>query len=247
MLCARAPAAARVRALHTGPVTQDLFSWLKRGKNKEEAVEKPADTKELIGKIESGSSGKQNVARKALKLKLAPNDFVGMEEGQLARQLHRERLEQVQFRRWLSQEKLSKPEELRTHVAAAYEAAFGAPGDAAALEQRFPDLQAMFAFAKHLQASTGYIMPDAQLTRLHTPAAVAQWYERNVLTGKLQKFREELPNAIDLSDADLPANVVVREHVMPKTQRKTLNSVLREVSALEASKAKAALERAKAA
>ena len=205
------------RQLHTTKVSSDFFSWFKSKKNQDQEPTVPTKgTQELISDIEAGKTSK--ISNKQ-KLELIPENFIGEEEGELAEKARAKQIKGVPFNRWLSAKKL---------------------------EGTFPDLVIKFNFTKSLQASSGYLIPDYQLTILNTPAQFKNYICKEILSGKQARYKESEPNAIHLSSAQFTSpNIYIVPDVKPKAQKNTYRKIIREVNILEAESARRAIEQAR--
>ncbi|AET40521.1 mitochondrial 54S ribosomal protein mL50 MRPL13 Ecym_6129 [Eremothecium cymbalariae DBVPG len=233
-----------VRYLHSSGVRQDIISWLTR--KKQPPKEEVKDVKEVMNSIESGSTPSISEPSGSARLSLTNDDFIGVDVNELERKEREEMLKSTPFNQWLRSRKVSSEQELYQIALDAYKVAFEAsPNDREALDRPFPDLVSKFKFSKYLQSKTGYMLPDYKLTTLSTPLKLVEWYEVEVLTGKRLKFNEAEPNAIDLSNVELPANVYVDQSATVKDRKRTFNKILREVEALESGRLQQAIEKAK--
>ncbi|SCU92162.1 LAFA_0F08438g1_1 [Lachancea sp. 'fantastica'] len=233
------------RSLHVSARRSDFMSWFKR-KQDSESKKTVRDTKEVIADIESGESKTKSSNSK---LKLSEDSFIGEE----ANAVHKAKLTalvaQVPFNNWLSSKKVTTAEALDQAILQALNgnksgAVTSVTDDSLAVP--FSDLITKFHFTKALQASTGVLVPDYQLTRLKTPLEFRSFYLKEVVSGKLAKYKDAEPNAIDLDNSSHAADTVhVVKPVAPKDQRKKLSNILSEVEALERQSAKEALESAR--
>lgn len=89
-------------------------------------------------------------------------------------------------------------------------------------------------------------MPDFQITVSKTPKQFKDYYVREILSGKLLKFKESEPNAIDLSEKDYGSpNVHIVNDVSTKKQNRKFGKIIKEVHALEQEELRKAVEGAK--
>lgn len=236
------------RQLHTTKVASDFFSWFKSKKNQDQETTVPTKgTQELISDIEAGKTSK--ISNKQ-KLELIPENFIGEEEGELAEKARAKQIKGVPFNRWLSAKKVANEAQLDALLIESYNNAWNGSKITSAtdskLEGTFPDLVIKFNFTKSLQASSGYLIPDYQLTILNTPAQFKQYICKVILSGKQARYKESEPNAIHLSSAQFTSpNIYVVPDVKPKAQKNTYRKIIREVNILEAESARRAIEQAR--
>lgn len=248
--CLRAGSALlRPRQLHTTKVSSDFFSWFK-GKKKQEQLEPslPAKgTQELISDIEAGKKSK--ISNKQ-KLELIPENFIGEEQGEMEEKARAKLVKEVSFNSWLSRRKVSDEAQLDSLLVECYKSAWGddavvSVGDSK-LDATFPDLVTKFNFTKALQARSGYMVPDYQLTTLTTPSQFKSYYTKEVLSGKQSRYKESEPNAIHLSPAQFTQpNIYIIPDVKIKSQKETYRKVVKEVNLLEAENTRRAIEQAR--
>lgn len=237
------------RQFTSGAARADFLSWFRRNKNKDTPAvpaqpELQRDTKEVISEIESGKTTEVK-SSSVTRLQLTDDDFVGVDLSKQEAQIRSQKLATVPFNQWLSQDKVSTEQQLEQVVSESYLETFGNAPTEEQLGSVFENLVDKFRFTKLLQSKSGHIIPDYQLTRLQTPLEFKSWFENRVLSGKLGKFKESEPNAIDLSDIKFPPNVYVVPDVKPSVKKQKVQKILEEVAALEAQYEREAIEKAK--
>lgn len=238
-----------LRSLHTTVVSSEFFSWFKKKKdahNQAAVVNK--DTREVIKDIEEGKEAKPTNKER---LELKQENFIGEERGKIQKRDHQKLVKSISFNGWLSEAKVATEEELDSILIDSLKSSF-ADGHISSvidpnIESVFPDLVTKFKFTKFLQAKTGYIIPDYMLTVLTTPSQFKSYYIKEILSGKLAKYKESEPNAIDLSNRQFTSsNVYVVPEVNVALQKKKFGKIVSEVQLLEAENARRAIEQAKA-
>lgn len=228
-----------VRGLHSTCRRNDFFSWFRTKKQQGTPVQ---DTKEVIKDIESGKNDSRNLSDGG-KLKLIPSNFIGQQSEKLEKANRDQQVKNVAFNRWLSSERVDTEEQLDKILNESWQLATGNNGATNFLDQSFPDLVSKFKFTKNLQSKTGYMVPDFQITLSSTPKQLKDYYVKEILSGKLLKFKESEPNAIDLSAKDYGSpNVHIVNDVSPKEQKKKFGKILEEVHALEQQNLQKAVE-----
>ncbi|SCW04462.1 LAFE_0H14070g1_1 [Lachancea fermentati] len=238
------------RSLHMTPASNDFMSWFKRKqtKNTKDVIPTAKDTREVIDEIESGKMTINNVSK--LKLKLAEEDFIGEEPGQVNLKNRLHRLETVPFNKWLSKRQVASLDDLDLIILRAYKDFSKESGvisvTNSSISTPFPDLVSKFFFTKSLQAQTGVLIPDYQLTKLSSPMSFRNYFIEEILSGKQAKYNELEPNAIHIDEETYSAaSVYVVKDVKQKDLKKKLGRILSEVETLERESAKKAIERAK--
>lgn len=239
----------RPRQLHTTKVTYDFFSWFKNKKKEEqqEVVPPTKDTKELISDIEAGKKSK--ISNKQ-KLELIPENFIGIEEGEVAEKARAKLIKKIPFNRWLSAKKVSDEAQLDNLLVNCYNDSWTGTTITSASDSKlcepFPDLVTKFNFTKLLQARSGFLIPDYQITILNTPSQFRQYFCKEILSGKQSRLKESEPNAIHLtSDQFTSPNIYIIPEVKPKSQKEAYRKIVKEVNLLEADNARKAIEQAK--
>lgn len=234
------------RSFHSTVIPLDFFSWFKN-KKQSEPVAPIKDTKELMKDIESGK--KSNIEKKE-KLDLKPENFIGEESMKTDLKAREELVDKVAFNRWLNASKASNEKELEAISVDCFNSVFHCSNISSVSEKQydcpFPDLATKFNFTKSLQAKTGYLIPDSKLTVLSTPLQFNEYLIKEVLSGKLAKFKESEPNAIDLSGKNYSSpNIYITPDVDTKTQKKKFGKIMHEVQSMEAAHTERAIEQAK--
>ena len=157
-------------------------------------------------------------------------------------------INEIPFNSWLSKQKVSKEEKLDLILKESLESA-GMEGDTLDLE--FPDLIKKFQFTKMLQAKTGYLIPDFQLTVLAKPSDFKTYFIDEILSGKLARFNEAEPNAIHLTKESYDApniyleNTIEERDISGKQQRKKFNTILKQMHDLDEVKTETLIENAR--
>lgn len=237
-----------LRSLHTTVVSSEFFSWFKKKKDEQnQAAVINKDTREVIKDIEEGKEAKTTNKQK---LELKPENFIGEERGKIQKRDHQKLVKSISFNGWLSEAKVATEEQLDSILIESLNSSLadGHPSSVndPKFEAVFPDLVTKFKFTKFLQAKTGYIIPDYTLTILATPSQFKSYYIKEILSGKLAKYKESEPNAIDLSGTQFTSsNVYVVPEVNVALQKKKFGKIMREVQLLEAENARRAIEQVK--
>ncbi|SCV01360.1 LAME_0G15720g1_1 [Lachancea meyersii CBS 8951] len=233
------------RALHVSVKRSDFMSWFKRKQDgKSKTVSR--DTKEVIADIEAGET---KVSGTNTKLKLNEEYFIGEEAGAINKAQRQALITQIPFNEWLSPSKVATVKDLDHALLKAFSTLGGPIPESTtdkSLELPFSNLIDKFHFTKALQASTGTLIPDYQLTRLQTPRELREYYLKEVISGKLANFKDAEPNAIELNSTSYSAeNVHIINSVRPKDKKRKLSVIFSEVESLERQSAKEALESAR--
>lgn len=219
-----------VRGLHFTSRRNNFFSWFKSKKQQEVQVQ---DTKDVIKDIESGKSQVDNGSpSNRTKLDMTPSNFIGQQSEDLEKGIRDQQVKNVEFNRWLSIEKVNTEKQLDAVLNESWKLATGS--GTPSLDQSFPDLVSKFKFSKNLQSKTGYMVPDFQITVSKTPQHFKDYYIKEILSGKLLKFKESEPNAIDLSEKDYGSpNVYIVNDIATKERNRKFGKIIKEVHALE--------------
>ncbi|CEP60884.1 mitochondrial 54S ribosomal protein mL50 MRPL13 LALA0_S02e01860g [Lachancea lanzarotensis] len=233
------------RFLHVSARRSDFMSWFKR-KEDSKSNKTSRNTKDVIADIESGENKTKGSSSK---LKLTEDSFVGEEAAAVNHAKRKVLVAQVPFNKWLSSKKVSTAEALDQAIIQAFSALNSGTAmsiDDESLAVPFSNLVNKFHFTKSLQASTGVLVPDYQLTRLKTPLEFRDFYLREIVSGKLAKYKDAEPGAIDLDSSSYTAETVhVVKQVAPQEQRKKLSNILSEVESLDRQNAREALKSAR--
>lgn len=234
-----------VRCLHTTAITSDFMSWFRKKQDKKQ-VTPTKNTEDVISEIESGKANAVEEGGK--KLKLTEDDFIGEELGAVDRNKREALIQSAPFNQWLSTEKTSTTEKLNSIILASYNKALSSQIEDIkdpALSSPFVSLVSKFKFTKDLQSLSGFMISDYQLTRLTTPLEFREYFTKEVLSGKLARFNDVEPNAIELDDKVFPTNVYISKHPSVRDQKKKFSGILNEVQKLEAEAARRAIEEAR--
>ncbi|CCK68342.1 mitochondrial 54S ribosomal protein mL50 MRPL13 KNAG_0A06880 [Huiozyma naganishii CBS 8797] len=237
---------ARVRWFGSSATRQDFMSWFRRAKKEKALAKEPVrSTQEVMSDIESGKAikGEAQIA----KLDLTRENFIGKRVRKVPP------LKEIPYNHWLSAKKVTKENELDTVLLDAYNSSVigvgGAKIDAvtnAAFQSAFSDLATKFRFVKTLQCKTGHPISDYYLTVLSTPSQFKEYYMEAILSGKLAKFNEKEPNAIEIkADTYKAPNIHVNQEKTVGQQMSKFSKILREVKAMERAATEEALERAR--
>ncbi|KAL3228969.1 Large ribosomal subunit protein mL50 [Nakaseomyces bracarensis] len=232
------------RYLHASAVRQDFFSWFSKKKKEPVHVQDQAlvrPTKEIISEVERGEVAKDNLVSSKIKLDLSPEKFIGVTKLELKKKREQELFDTIELKRWLSEKCVETPEALEKIIdSAAREAGveIGAP---------FPDIKSRFMFSKSLESQSGYVVPDHVLTGLKTGADIKKYFNEEIFSGKLARYKPSEPNAIHLTDETYKApNIRVVDNSVPIKERKLrLKKLISTANELEAEKTRRLMEEAK--
>lgn len=232
-----------VRGLHFTSRRNNFFSWFKSKKQEEVPGQ---DTKDVIKDIESGKKKNDGSSlQDSGRLLLTPSNFIGKDSERMEQSIRNDKVNSIAFNRWLSTEKINNEEQLDQILKESWKSATGNELTAS-LDKTFPDLVSKFTFTKNLQSKTGYMVPDLQITVSKTPQQFKDYYAKEILSGRLLKFKESEPNAIDLSDKDYGSrNVHIVPDVNIKRRNRKFGKIVQEVRALEQENLRRTLEEAK--
>ncbi|KAM3163506.1 54S ribosomal protein L13 [Lachancea thermotolerans] len=246
MLSNRIASCSVKRGLHVSASSKDFMSWFRR-----KQTAKPAapikKTEELINEVESGVGGAEAPLNR---LKLTDEFFIGKSTLGLDRRERQSRVNEVPFNKWMSSEKLKSSGVLDSILLESYNSTNSEFRAIAIADEKlalpFTDLVFKFHFSKALQSATGTLIPDYQITRLQTPIAFRNYLLKEVVSGKLAKFRESEPNAIELGQGHYSSDSIhVVEDVRFSERKKKLSKILSEVEFLEREAARQAVEKAR--
>ncbi|AMD21815.1 HFL041Cp [Eremothecium sinecaudum] len=234
------------RSLHAAPPAKNILSWLRSRKDGKEKT--PAkDTKALIKEIESGETAFSASKQSVVTLALDESDFIGVDVEAENERRYKEMVQSSKLNIWLQPKKVASVEQLKELVISSFNDASNVKVssiDDPLLTENFTDLVCKFKFIKQLQAKTGYMIPDEKITRLLSPVSFLQWYDAEVLSGKLLGYNEAEPNAIDLSKKEFPPNVFITPLIKKREMMNNMDQILSEVEALEKEKAVSAISNA---
>lgn len=213
------------KRIHTTAKRQDFFSWFKTKKDEVK------DTKDVIKEIEAGKKVSTEEVSKT-KLDLIPSNFIGEESAKTQKKALEKRINSVAFNSWLSRSKVATEQQLDSILQDSLQ--LSANGTSASLDAPFEDLVTKFKFTKLLQTKTGYMVPDYNITTATTPLHFKDYFVKEILSGKLAKFKESEPNAIDLSNKDYGSpNIHIVADINTRKQRRKFGKIIKEVHALE--------------
>ncbi|CCC67050.1 hypothetical protein NCAS_0A04920 [Naumovozyma castellii] len=225
-----------VSQFHTTGSALNIMDWFRSNKKKEQLMETVA------------SATKEGVVASKDKLELIPENFIGRKKNRKRAKGTAIPFNEIPFNSWLSKQKVSKEEKLDLILKESLESA-GMEGDTLDLE--FPDLIKKFQFTKMLQAKTGYLIPDFQLTVLAKPSDFKTYFIDEILSGKLARFNEAEPNAIHLTKESYDApniyleNTIEERDISGKQQRKKFNTILKQMHDLDEVKTETLIENAR--
>lgn len=232
------------RYLHRTAVNQDFFSWFSKKKKEplhvqDQALVRP--TKEIISEVEKGQISKEDMTSSKIKLDLSPENFIGVTKHELKRQREKELMETIEIKQWLNDKRVETPEQLDQIIQNASQEV-GIESTAA-----FPDIKSRFLFAKGVQSQSGYEVPDHVLTSMKTGNDIKNYFNEEVFSGKLARFKASEPDAIHLTQESYQApNIRVVDNSVPIKERKQkLKTILSTVKQLEAEQTRRLMEEAK--
>ncbi|CCD27389.1 mitochondrial 54S ribosomal protein mL50 MRPL13 NDAI_0K01980 [Naumovozyma dairenensis CBS 421] len=240
----------------------DIMDWFKsRNKMKGEGKDTEGEesvkivnkraTKDLIQDIETRKDNKDDTDDTSLathKLKLIPENFIGRRNNRKVGSQNKRLYKDAPFNYWLNKTKVQNETELEKIMESLLNEV---NADKELMDEPLPDLVTKFKFVKELQAKTGYMIPDYQITIMNTPAAFKQYYIDNIFSGKLQRFKESEPNAIHFENKQFTApniylvNTVDERDISGKMQKKKYNKIIDEVRKMEEIRTKKIIEEAR--
>lgn len=231
------------RYLHRTAVNQDFFSWFSKKKKEplhvqDQALVRP--TKEIISDVEKGIT-KKDLASSKIKLKLSPENFIGVTKQELKRRREQELMETITLKKWLNEERVETPEQLDEIIQRSSQEAN------IDCTKPFPDIESRFMFAKSVQRQSGYLVPDLVLTTIKTGSEIKKYFDEEIFSGKLARFKASEPDAIHLTEESYRApNIRVVDNSVPIRERKQkLKTLLSTVEQLEAEETRRIMEEAK--
>ncbi|CDH12059.1 related to 54S ribosomal protein L13,mitochondrial [Zygosaccharomyces bailii ISA1307] len=225
------------RRIHITARRGDFFSWFKTKK------EEVKDTKDIIKDIEAGKKVATDKGSR-IKLDLIPSNFIGEESLEVRKKSQERRVNSVTFNKWLSRSKVATEQELDSIIDESMQATTNSSHSS--VSTPFVDLVTKFKFTKALQTKTGYMVPDYTITVATTPLQFKDYFMQEILSGKLRRFKESEPNAIDLSNKDYGSpNVHIVSDINFKKQKRKFGKIIKKVHALEHDNLKRIVEEAK--
>lgn len=238
-----------IRYLSVSATNHNMLSWFRDRKKKQEEVWVPnnlkQDTSKLIDKIEKGEQindvdavQKQNSDY----IELSANNFIGEDDKTIAKKLKREeikKLKEYNEKFWLyNQKKVKTSKELDEIIINCFNDTMNGNVvnniDDKILSNDFSNLESKFLFTKYLQVNSGYMISDFDVSKLNSPISFKQHFEKEIISGKLGRFKESEPNAIHIDSTSFTApNVYVQPDITFKRQNKKFGKIIKEVQELE--------------
>ncbi|CUS20600.1 LAQU0S01e10308g1_1 [Lachancea quebecensis] len=246
MLPNRIASCGAKRSLHVSTSNKDFMSWFKKKQTAKPSVP-IKKTEEVINEVESGARGAEVPLSR---LKLTEDFFIGKNASDLDRRERQSRINEIPFNVWRSSEKLNSSDALDNILIESYNSTHSRSQVTGIADEKlalpFTDLAFKFHFSKAIQSATGTLITDYQITRLQTPIAFRDYLLKEVVSGKLAKFKDSEPNAIELAKGNYSSDSIhVVEDVRPHERKKRLSKILSEVEALEREAARQAVEEAR--
>lgn len=225
------------RRIHITARKGDFFSWFKTKK------EEVKDTKDIIKDIEAGKKVATDKGSR-IKLDLIPSNFIGEESLKVRKKIQERCVNSVTFNRWLSRSKVASEQQLDSIIDESLQTTTN--GSHTSITTPFVDLVTKFKFTKALQTKTGYMIPDYKITVATTPLQFKDYFMQELLFGKLGRYKESEPNAIDLSNKDYGSpNVHIVADINSQKQKRKFGKIIKKVHALEHENLKRIVEEAK--